>query len=324
MAVDLDMVATIVAHDGLGQGVVDAARDALAVAGLAVGAARWIDAEEAADLRFAGDKAVARAALEALDLPADLFVLDPAVRDCRLFVADMDSTMITVECIDELADYAGLKEEISAVTERAMRGELDFAQALSGRVALLAGLDAATIDRCRAERVRIIPARRSWCGLLRARGARAILVSGGFVPFAQPVADEIGFDRAVANILHIEGGRMVGTVAAPIVDAERKRQELRAAAAELGLAPAQSLAIGDGANDIPMIRRRGSALPIMPSPRPAPRRPRPSIAATCRSCFMRSALPVRTGWSNDRRSETGLAASPARPIAAISGRLTEF
>ncbi len=93
--------------------MVDAARDALAGAGLAVGDARWIDAEEAVDLPFAGDKAAARAALEALDLPADLFVIDPAVRDCRLFVADMDSTMITVECIDELADYAGLKEEIS-------------------------------------------------------------------------------------------------------------------------------------------------------------------------------------------------------------------
>jgi phosphoserine phosphatase len=267
LAGEKDMVATLVAHDGIGQGVVDAARNALVAAGLDVGAPHWIDTEEAVDLPLAGDRTAARSALEALSLDADLFVLDAASRDCRLFVADMDSTMITVECIDELADYAGLKAQIAEVTERAMRGELDFAAALSGRVALLAGLDAAMIDRCRAERVRIMPGAKVLVRTLRARGARTILVSGGFIPFAQPVADEIGFNSAVANTLHIANGKLAGTVGQPIVDAERKRHELLGAAAELGIAQAQSLAIGDGANDIPMIQAAGLGIAYHAKPR---------------------------------------------------------
>jgi phosphoserine phosphatase len=267
LAGEKDMVATLVAHDGLGQGVVDTARNALAVAGFDVGEPSWIDPEEAVDLPFAGDRAAARSALEVLSLDADLFVLDIASRDCRLFVADMDSTMITVECIDELADYAGLKAQIAEVTERAMRGELDFAAALSGRVALLAGLDAAMIDRCRAERVRIMPGAKALVRTLRAKGARAILVSGGFIPFAQPVADEIGFNSAVANTLHIANGKLAGTVGTPIVDAERKREELLGAAAELGIARAQSLAIGDGANDIPMIQAAGLGIAYHAKPK---------------------------------------------------------
>jgi phosphoserine phosphatase len=239
----------------------------LVAAGLDVGAPRWIDPEEAVDLPFAGDRGAARIALEALTLDADLFVLNVASRDCRLFVADMDSTMITVECIDELADYAGLKAQIAEVTERAMRGELDFAAALSGRVALLAGLDAAMIDRCRAERVRIMPGAKALVRTLRGRGARTILVSGGFIPFAQPVADEIGFNGAVANTLHIADSKLAGTVSTPIVDAERKRQELLGAAAELGIAQAQSLAIGDGANDIPMIQAAGLGIAYHAKPK---------------------------------------------------------
>lgn len=247
--------------------MIDAARDVLADAGLKVGTARWIDTEEAIDLPFVGDKEVARAALEVARFDADIFVIEPAVRDCCLFVADMDSTMITVECIDELADYAGLKEQIADVTERAMRGELDFAAALSGRVALLAGLDAAMIDVCRAERVKIMPGAKALVRTLRGRGATTILVSGGFVPFAQPVAEEIGFDKAVANILHIADGKLAGTVAAPIVDAERKRRELVTAATELGLGHAQSLAIGDGANDIPMIQAAGFGIAYHAKPK---------------------------------------------------------
>jgi phosphoserine phosphatase len=267
MAGEKDMVATLVAHDGLGQGDVHAARDALAEQGLDVGTVRWIDESEAAEIPFAGEPATARAALEALTLDADLFVMRATSRDCGLFVADMDSTMITVECIDELADYAGLKTEIAEVTERAMRGELDFAAALSGRVALLAGLDAAMIDRCREERVRIMPGAKALVRTLRERGARTILVSGGFIPFAEPVAREIGFERAVANTLHIADGKLAGTVATPIVDAERKRRELLGAAVELALEPAQSLAIGDGANDIPMIQAAGLGIAYHAKPK---------------------------------------------------------
>jgi phosphoserine phosphatase len=169
----------------------------------------------------------------------------------------MDSTMITVECIDELADYAGLKAQIAEVTERAMRGELDFAEALHGRVALLKGLAGSVIDQCRAERVRIMPGAKVLVRTLKARGAHTLLVSGGFVPFAAPVAAEIGFDRAVANVLHIDGGALAGTVGTPIVDAQRKKAELLGEAERLGLSPARTIAIGDGANDIPMIEAAG-------------------------------------------------------------------
>lgn len=264
---DLGMIATLVAHDGLGQGDVDAARDALAQAGLNVGAPSWIDAGEAVDVPFTGDRNKARAVLDALALPADIFILSPANRDCRLFIADMDSTMITVECIDELADYAGLKDEIADVTERAMRGELDFAQALTGRVALLKGLDARMIDRCREERVRLMPGAKPLVRTLKARGARTILVSGGFVPFAEPVAAEIGFDRAIANTLHIEGGVLAGTVGVPIVDAARKQSELLSAVASDGLEIGQTVAIGDGANDIPMIQASGLGIAYQAKPK---------------------------------------------------------
>lgn len=257
MAGGTDMIATLVAHDGLGQGDVSAARDALAQAGLAVAAPAWIDAGEAVDLPFTGNRAAARAALESLGLAADLFVLERANRDCRLFIADMDSTMITVECIDELADYAGIKAQIAAVTERAMRGELDFAEALAGRVALLKGLAESVIEQCRLERVKIMAGARPLVRTLKARGARTILVSGGFVPFAQPVGREIGFDVQIANVLHMADGKLAGTVAQPIVDAARKRAELLGAIEALGIAPAQSIAIGDGANDIPMIEAAG-------------------------------------------------------------------
>lgn len=257
MAGGTDMIATLVAHDGLGQGDVSAARDALAQAGLAVEAPVWIDAGEAVDLPFTGDRTAARAALEALALPVDLFVLERANRDCRLFIADMDSTMITVECIDELADYAGIKAQIAGVTERAMRGELDFAEALAGRVALLKGLAESVIDQCRQERVEIMAGARPLVRTLKARGARTILVSGGFIPFARPVGQEIGFDVQIANVLHMADGKLAGTVAQPIVDAARKRAELLGAITALGITPAQSIAIGDGANDIPMIEAAG-------------------------------------------------------------------
>ena len=235
----------------------NAARDALAQAGLDVGAPVWIDAGEAADLPFAGDRKVARAALETLTPAADIFVLAQANRDCRLFIADMDSTMITVECIDELADYAGLKAEISDVTERAMRGELDFAEALAGRVALLKGLSESVIEQCRTERVKLMGGAKALVRTLKARGAKTILVSGGFIPFAEPVGQEIGFDVQIANVLHIADGMLAGTVAQPIVDAARKRAELLAAIETLGITTEQSIAIGDGANDIPMIEAAG-------------------------------------------------------------------
>jgi phosphoserine phosphatase len=195
--------------------------------------------------------------LEATLPGIDVVVQPASTRAKTLIVADMDSTMITVECIDELADYAGIKAEVAAVTERAMRGELDFEAALDARVALLAGLDEAVITRCLAERVRIMPGARALVRTIRARGGHAILVSGGFTRFAEPVAAKIGFDRAIANRLLVADGRLTGAVARPIVGAATKEETLRAAIAALGIDPVRSLAVGDGANDLAMIRAAG-------------------------------------------------------------------
>lgn len=252
-------IATLIAADRLARGDISAARDALAAAGVEVSGEAWIEEGSAADLRIRARPDEARAALEGLLAHADVVVQAEAEagRRKRLLVADMDSTMITVECIDELADYAGLKAEISAVTERAMRGELDFEAALDARVALLAGLDEAAIDRCRAERVRIMPGAKALVGTMRANGALTLLVSGGFTRFADRVAEEIGFDRALSNVLLIERGKLSGKVARPIVGAEAKRLALIEAAAERKLAREEVLAVGDGANDIPMLKEAG-------------------------------------------------------------------
>jgi phosphoserine phosphatase len=169
----------------------------------------------------------------------------------------MDSTMITVECIDELADYAGVKAEVAAVTERAMKGEIGFEAALAERVALLAGLEESAIDRCREERVRLMPGARALVRTMKREGAFTLLVSGGFTRFAEPVGAEIGFDLAVANRLAAEGGRLLGTVLGPVLGAEGKRLALIDAAAERGLRLDETLAVGDGANDVPMLKEAG-------------------------------------------------------------------
>jgi phosphoserine phosphatase len=191
------------------------------------------------------------------DLLLDVIVQPAVNREKKLLIADMDSTMITVECIDELADYAGIKPQIAEVTERAMRGELDFAAALDARVALLKGLDAGAIDRCLSERVRMSPGAETLIKTMRARGAMTILVSGGFTRFAGPVGAQLGFERVIANRLVIAGDALAGTVEKPIVDSSTKESTLLGAAAELGLGAGETLAVGDGANDLAMIRKAG-------------------------------------------------------------------
>ena len=177
--------------------------------------------------------------------------------------------MITIECIDELADYAGIKAEVSAVTEAAMRGELDFEGALDARVALLRDMDESVLARCHVERVRIMPGAVELVRTMRARGARTVLVSGGFTVFADRVAAEIGFDRALSNRLGIAGGRLSGTVARPIVGAATKRETLLAEAAALGIPLDLTLAVGDGANDIPMIQAAGLGVAYHAKPKTA-------------------------------------------------------
>ncbi len=252
----MDAVATLIGN-GLNSDMLLAALARLDDLGLAGADAVWLDDGIAADIPFAGDINAARGALEGVFEGVDVFVQPAANRAKRLIVADMDSTMIPVECIDELADYAGLKPQIAEVTERAMRGELDFAAALDARVALLKGLEESAIDRCLAERVTLMPGARTLIRTMRARSATAVLVSGGFTRFAEPVGAEIGFDRVIANRLLIEGGALTGAVEKPIVDSATKETTLRGVAAELGLDLSQTLAVGDGANDLPMIRAAG-------------------------------------------------------------------
>jgi len=250
-------IATLIASDSLGAGDISAAMDRLEAGGCAPSVQGWIDEGRAADILFGTGPDAARDALEGAFPDVDVVVQAVFGREKKLLVADMDSTMITVECIDELADYAGIKPQIAAITEAAMRGELDFEAALDARVALLAGLDEAVIDRCLAERVTIMPGAITLVATMRARGATAILVSGGFTRFAEPVAARIGFHRAIANRLEIAGGVLAGTVAKPIVGSDTKLQTLLAATAELGLLPEATLAVGDGANDLAMIGAAG-------------------------------------------------------------------
>ncbi|WP_188055721.1 phosphoserine phosphatase SerB [Sphingosinithalassobacter sp. CS137] len=250
-------IATLIAADRLNAGDISAASDRLAVAGCDPRETVWLEAEKAADLAFAADPAAARAALEGVIAGTDAVVQPAAHREKKLLVADMDSTMITVECIDELADYAGIKPQIAEVTERAMRGELDFAEALDARVALLENLEESAIDRCLAERVKHSPGAETLVKTMRARGALTILVSGGFTRFAEPVGAALGFERVIANRLEIAEARLTGTVAKPIVDSGTKQRTLLEARAECALPVEATLAVGDGANDLSMIREAG-------------------------------------------------------------------
>ena len=217
---------------------------------------RWIDEGDAADVSFAGDPRAARWALDSVE-GLDIVVQPEEPRWKRLFVADMDSTIIGQECIDELADYAGLKAEVAAITERAMQGELDFSGALRERVRLLAGMDQSTLRRCLAERVELTEGARTLVQTMRAGGASCLLVSGGFLSFAEPVGAEVGFDRVRANRLLFTGSKLSGEVSDPIVDAMAKRESLVAVREELGIAPAEVMAVGDGANDRAMIEEAG-------------------------------------------------------------------
>ncbi len=262
-------IATLIAAGTLSGGDISEALARIAQSGAEPGTYRWIEADIACDLPFAGDPAAVRAALENAFPAIDAIVQIESARRRKLLIADMDSTMITIECIDELADYAGIKAEVAIVTERAMRGELDFEGALDARVALLKDLDAAMIDRCREERVRVMPGAKALVRTMRANGADSYLVSGGFTVFADAVAADIGFTRALSNTLDIQGGKLLGTVSRPIVGAQTKRDTLLAEAAAHGLDPAECLAVGDGANDIPMIEAAGLGVAYHAKPKTA-------------------------------------------------------
>jgi phosphoserine phosphatase len=199
-------------------------------------------------------------------LPIDLVVQPGAGRQKRLFLADMDSTMIGQECIDELADAVGLKAHVSAITERAMRGEIAFEPALRERVALLKGLDAGVVDRLIAERITLTPGGRELVRTMRARGTYTALVSGGFTIFTGPISAMIGFDMHRSNILDLDDGRFAGTVREPILGREAKRETLIELRTRLGLDPAATLAVGDGANDLAMLGEAGLGVAFRAKP----------------------------------------------------------
>ena len=225
----------------------------------------WIDEGDAADVAFTGDLKTARWALGALDR-VDVVVQADEPRWRRLLVADMDSTIIGQECIDELADYAGLKDKVARITERAMQGELDFSGALRERVRLLAGLDERALSRCLNERVDVTAGAETLVQTMRAGGGSCLLVSGGFLSFAEPIASAVGFDRVKANRLVFTGGKLSGEVGDPIVDAMAKRDALIEARDQLNLAPQDVLAIGDGANDRLMIEEAGLGVAVRAKP----------------------------------------------------------
>jgi phosphoserine phosphatase len=199
--------------------------------------------------------AAARAALAGA--AADANALPAAGREKRLLLADMDSTIIGCECIDEIADFAGVKPQVAAITEAAMRGELDFEGALRARVALLEGLPVGDLDRVFAERVRLNPGAATLARTMAARGAVTALVSGGFTFFAERVARAAGFAIHRANTLLAEGGRLTGRVAEPILGRAAKAEALAALCAAGGFGAEGALAVGDGANDLAMVEAAG-------------------------------------------------------------------
>ena len=258
-------IATLIAKGRLDDRLVDRALGLLREVDPKANFSAWLDEGDAADLKFSGDHEAARWALGAID-GLDAVVQSGEPRWRKLFVADMDSTVIGQECIDELADYAGLKAEVAAITEQAMQGALDFAGALRKRVRLLAGLEEKTLKLCLDERVRLTAGARTLVQTMRAGGSSCLLVSGGFLSFALPVAAMAGFDRVRANRLVFAGGKLSGEVGDPIVDALAKREALVEARGELGLDPSDVLGVGDGANDRLMIEEAGLGIAFHAKP----------------------------------------------------------
>ena len=244
------LIARLIADTAARETRLDALATALRGEGVALATADVLPDGDVLELRFAeGDPQVVLAAIDRHFAPPAMLVSRERIALPQVFVSDMDSTMIGQECIDELADYAGIKPQIAAITERAMQGELDFVAALRERVALLEGLEESAIDACLAERITPTPGAKTLVATLAALGSRTVLVTGGFHHFADPVAAMLGFDRVVGNRLEVVGGRLTGGLLGEITDSAVKAAVLGEEAAGGRI----SLATGDGANDIPMI-----------------------------------------------------------------------
>lgn len=273
----MDHVLTLIAPPGaLSAAVLRAARDALSALGAATGTPDWLAAAEAADLPFAGlapgqADAAARTALPGAAV--DIIAQAAEGRRKRLLIADMDSTIVTTETLDELAGQAGIKDRIAAITKRAMNGELDFEAALRERVGMLAGLPVEAMQRT-WEETELMPGARALVATMRAHGARCALVSGGFTFFTGRVAALVGFHEHHSNTLLEAEGRLTGHVADPILGRNAKLATLKRLAAEEGIGLDAALAVGDGANDLDMIQAAGLGVAF---------RAKPVVAAAARA-----------------------------------------
>lgn len=249
---------------------------ALKAAGLTADSVRWLSeaegclAVEAIVAEVApSDQRRAALALACRDLAEtgiDFAILPADNRRKRLLICDMDSTIIAEECLDELADFAGLKAEISAITERAMAGELNFEDALTTRVGMLEGLDLTAIEHCYRERIHLNPGARTLVETMKANGAQCLLVSGGFTAFTSRVAAAVGFHTHHANTLLDDGATLTGRVGLPILGREAKLERLEAAARTFALSADDALAMGDGANDLAMIEAAGLGIAYRAKP----------------------------------------------------------
>jgi phosphoserine phosphatase len=235
---------------------------------------KWLSDHEAVDISLHGDaddldqvdyvEAVLRSVIGTL--PIDIAVQNPEGRRKKLLIADMDSTMIEQECIDELADMAGVKDYVAAITRRAMNGEVAFEPALRERVALLKNLPTNIIQNVISERITLMPGGKTLIATMRNSGAFCALVSGGFTSFTGPIAALLGFDANRANILNEENSLLTGTVSEPILGMQAKVDALVYYADQLGITPKETIAVGDGANDLGMIKLAGTGVALHAKP----------------------------------------------------------
>ena len=263
------LVATFVTNPdapSLSDALIERAAQALGLEGRT----NWLAKDAAADFIFDSalePRALADALLGAVEpYPVDVIVQPVEGRRKKLFLADMDSTMIGQECIDELADFVGLKVQVSHITERAMRGELAFEPALRERVGLLKGLDVNVIDRILAERITYTPGGRELVRTMRANGAYTALVSGGFTLFTGPVSQAVGFQEHRSNELLLDSGKLAGLVAEPILGKEAKLATLKDLARINQLQPHETMAVGEGANDLAMLQAAGLGVAFRAKP----------------------------------------------------------
>jgi len=267
---DLNIVATLIsnpARPGLTPALLQTAAEALQ----SPSRTNILHEGVAADLLFTSSDSEAEARLRhaLADAPLDIILQPAAQRRKKLFLADMDSTMIGQECIDELADLVGVKAHVAAITEQAMRGEIAFEPALRARVALLKALSADVVSRVIDERITLTPGGRALVRTMRANGAYTALVSGGFTLFTGIIGPMIGFNEHRSNLLEIENGLFIGTVAEPILGQQAKFETLLELRTKFALEPHETMAVGDGANDLAMLREAGLGVAFYAKPKVA-------------------------------------------------------